>query len=441
MAEISTSTWNETAASNTASPPDGAPEGMAPSGTNDWMRETQAVLKREWNRSHPTVSSATSTTAFTLTYTTAPTAYAQGLMFAFKVHAASTGSVTLNVNALGAKKVYRNISGTATQVASGEWQTNDIVLVSYDTTLDSAAGGFWWVNAPATGITPSFVSTDAGAAEGPTLDLYRDSASPAASDVLGAIQFNGRDSAANKQIYARIKATITDPTSTSEDSTLVASTVVAGSETTILTLTAGAQIGAPTGGDKGAGTINLAANAAATALQQNGAPAGRVLLQTLTASTSASLLFTGANNTLYAGYECILHRVQPATNAVAFWLRASTDQGASLISTSTYVYGYVVGGSGAVAGAAGSGGDTKIVFYSAVGTAGQGISGRVQINLGTAANDFQATWTIGEFDTANYNAVCGYGMQTSSSVNGFGFLMSSGNIASGTIYVYGIPKV
>lgn len=155
MAEVQTSTWSETAASNNTAAPDGAPEGMAASGVNDTIRENMAAGKREWNRSHPTVSSATSTTAFTLTYTTAPTAYAQGLMFAFKVHAASTGSVTLNVNALGAKKVYRNISGTATQVASGEWQTNDIVLVSYDTTLDSAAGGFWWVNAPATGVSPT----------------------------------------------------------------------------------------------------------------------------------------------------------------------------------------------------------------------------------------------------------------------------------------------
>ena len=164
MAEVQTSTWNETAASNTASPPDGAPEGMVPSGTNDWMRETQAVVKREWNRSHPTVSSATSTTAFTLTYTTAPAAYAQGLMFAFKVHAASTGSVTLNVNALGAKKVYRNISGTPTQVASGEWQTSDIVVVSYDTTLDSAAGGFFWVNAPATGVLSALLLPAIGTA-------------------------------------------------------------------------------------------------------------------------------------------------------------------------------------------------------------------------------------------------------------------------------------
>lgn len=150
MAEVQN--WSETAASNNAAAPDGAGEGMAPSGVNDTIRENMAAGAREWNRSHPTVSSSTSTTAFVLTYTTAPPAYKQGLTFSFKVHAASTGSVTLNVNALGAKKVYRNISGTATQVASGEWQQNDIIIASYDTSLDSSAGGFWWVNAPSTGV-------------------------------------------------------------------------------------------------------------------------------------------------------------------------------------------------------------------------------------------------------------------------------------------------
>lgn len=155
MSQVQTSDWSETAASNSQSPPAGWPEGQNPSSVNDCAREMMSALKIWWNRDHPTISSATSTTAFTLTYTTAPTAYAQGLMFAFKVHSSSTGSVTLNVNALGAKKVYRNISGTATQVASGEWQANDIIIVSYDTSLDTAAGGFWWVNAPATGVSPT----------------------------------------------------------------------------------------------------------------------------------------------------------------------------------------------------------------------------------------------------------------------------------------------
>ena len=76
--------------------------------------------------------------------------------------------------------------------------------------------------------TQQIKSTDAGATAGPTLELYRDSASPAAGDDIGQIPFQGRDSAGNLENYARIKAVITDPTSTSEDAKLVLQTIIAG---------------------------------------------------------------------------------------------------------------------------------------------------------------------------------------------------------------------
>ena len=74
-------------------------------------------------------------------------------------------------------------------------------------------------------------STDAGVAAAPTLDLYRDSASPAASDTLGEIKFNGEDSAGNKQQYALIHAAIISPTSTSEGGQLHFETTTLGSST------------------------------------------------------------------------------------------------------------------------------------------------------------------------------------------------------------------
>ena len=144
MSDIESSNYSETAASNTASPPDGAPENMARSAVNDTMREMMAGTKREWNRSHPTITSAGTEPAFTLTYTTAPAAYVQGQVFTFKAHASPTGSVTANVNSLGAKKVYDK-AGSA-QLGSGAWAINTRVQLSYDSALDSAAGGFVWLN-------------------------------------------------------------------------------------------------------------------------------------------------------------------------------------------------------------------------------------------------------------------------------------------------------
>ena len=74
----------------------------------------------------------------------------------------------------------------------------------------------------------TLTSTDAGAAAAPTLDLYRDSATPAASDTLGEIEFNGEDSAGNKQAYGLIHASILSPTSTAEQGQLHFETATAG---------------------------------------------------------------------------------------------------------------------------------------------------------------------------------------------------------------------
>jgi hypothetical protein len=79
------------------------------------------------------------------------------------------------------------------------------------------------------GYTPLVLtSTDAAAAAGPVLNLYRDSASPAANDVLGRVLFNGEDSAGNTQEYGAIEALIVSPTSTSEVGALDIYTTIGG---------------------------------------------------------------------------------------------------------------------------------------------------------------------------------------------------------------------
>lgn len=79
-------------------------------------------------------------------------------------------------------------------------------------------------------------STDAGAAAAPLLDLIRDSASPAASDVMGNIRFQGDDSGGNLTTYTDIFATLADPTNGSEDGTLTFRVAVAGTLTNRLVL-------------------------------------------------------------------------------------------------------------------------------------------------------------------------------------------------------------
>jgi hypothetical protein len=79
--------------------------------------------------------------------------------------------------------------------------------------------------------------SDNGASIGPVLALGRVSTSPAASDILGAIDFYGRDSGGNSMVYAREYASIVDPTNGSEDGALAFQVYVNGTLTTIASLT------------------------------------------------------------------------------------------------------------------------------------------------------------------------------------------------------------
>lgn len=108
-------------------------------------------------------------------------------------------------------------------------------------------------------------STDAGAAEGPKLSLYRDSVSPAAADDLGAVVFQGKDGAGNLETYAKIRAVIVDAAAGSEDGKIVFLRLLGGSLGTAMQLGGGLWMNGATGGDPGDGKINAAG------LQLNGA--------------------------------------------------------------------------------------------------------------------------------------------------------------------------
>jgi hypothetical protein len=115
----------------------------------------------------------------------------------------------------------------------------------------------------------TLTSTDAGATAAPTIDLYRDSATPAASDTLGEIEFNGEDSAGNKQAYGVIHASILSPTSTAEQGQLHFETATAGALTEKMII----------------GTTNLVIN-----------DIGAVFNVRIEGDTDANLFYTDATN-------------------------------------------------------------------------------------------------------------------------------------------------
>jgi len=140
---------------------------------------------------------------------------------------ASTNTPTL-ADGTGAKGDYYVVSTAGTQTFGG-------IQLFFGTGDWIAYNGAVWqrVEGGSDGnfANVTLTSTDAGATAAPLLDLYRDSASPAASDTLGEIEFNGEDSAGNKQAYGLIHGSILSPTSTTEQGQLHFETATAGALT------------------------------------------------------------------------------------------------------------------------------------------------------------------------------------------------------------------
>lgn len=101
-----------------------------------------------------------------------------------------------------------------------------------------------WSGAQTISLSTSFavpltlVSTNADAVAGPILTLYRDSASPANSDAVGGIQFQGRDSGGGFPFYAGIQITATNVTDTAEAGQMDLQVSIAGTLTAALSINA-----------------------------------------------------------------------------------------------------------------------------------------------------------------------------------------------------------
>lgn len=126
------SKYSLTPASNNAAPPDGFPEGMAPSAVNDGQRDMAAVIRDLGDRARGPLHLLTSVSgADTIVGTATPAigAYAAGQRFAFAAAGANTGAATLNVNGVGAVGIKKG-SGS-TDLAAGDIPSGALVEVMY----------------------------------------------------------------------------------------------------------------------------------------------------------------------------------------------------------------------------------------------------------------------------------------------------------------------
>ncbi len=189
-----------------------------------------------------------------------------------------------------------------------------------------------------------------------------------------------------------------------------------------------------------------------------GSAGALVLLESHTASASASLDFTTRNAAGQSGalfqsdydeYIFKYSNILPASGSVFFYMRMSTDGGATFDAGSNYTggqWGWRSGGSG-LGGGGGSQSQISMNLSGAGGlstTSTGGLTGHAELfsPLSTSVHK-QVNGRTVFLDTAgpNWLATDFFGVYNSTTaVNAIRFLMSSGNIASGTIRVYGIAK-
>jgi hypothetical protein len=181
------------------------------------------------------------------------------------------------------------------------------------------------------------------------------------------------------------------------------------------------------------------------------ADAPLVLLSTANASSSATIDITSNIDSTFKTYLVRIRNLLPATNAVTFHSRITTDGGSTWKSgASDYICGeYHVLGTGAAGGTGSTGTSLKLISGANSGSQLSNVSGRVGffdiflLDPSNSSNFFTISGS-GMYqcaDTATYilNA-CFFGGRyaTAGAINGIRFYMSSGNISAGQFDLYGV---
>ncbi len=166
--------WSTTASSNgNADASINFQENQAPSTVNDSARALMARVAYWAKMFSGNNTQGGTSNAYTITTGESLSAYAANMRFLWTPNADSTGATTLNVDTIGAKKVYLP---TGVQAGSGDIESNSVYDVVYQTALDSAAGGF------------KIVGSDTGAEALAIANAALPSASYTAADVLTKIK-------------------------------------------------------------------------------------------------------------------------------------------------------------------------------------------------------------------------------------------------------------
>ncbi len=161
-----------------------------------------------------------------------------------------------------------------------------------------------------------------------------------------------------------------------------------------------------------------------------------ILLNTLTASASATLSDTTSLTSTYSVYEIVFENLIPATNTQNLNLQVHS---AAAFPATAYVTSTIdSNGGGAPSGSTST---TAIVIVRSQGNGSPGVSGSIRVHTpsGTTAPKMWVGQFVGNTITpaALLSNTTGY-WNGNTAVDGFQVLFASGNITSGVIKIYGI---
>lgn len=171
-----------------------------------------------------------------------------------------------------------------------------------------------------------------------------------------------------------------------------------------------------------------------------------VLLEQHTASNSASLDFTSCLTSDFDEYEIHFVQILPATNAAGLRMRCSTDGGSTYDSGSNYSWA-AFGHTNAGSATQGSQSDTSIgLLYQSLYNVHSSSGKYTFVNPAGASEwkqiygNHQMMVSVDQTGSPAEGGINSGLYRSTTAVNAIRFLMTSGNITSGTIRVYGIAK-
>jgi hypothetical protein len=398
--------WSRTAATNASADASiNWAEGMSPAAINNSARSMMAAIaKYLYDQSGQIVTAGTST-AYTATTTSGLGSLAEGRMLCVEIDETCGATPTINVDTLGAKKLYRYASSGVVQITTNELRVGGRYILQYDTSLDTAAGG--WVV-----LNPTNVLSVA------TADIAADAVTyPKMQNVVTNQRVLGRTSGAGGDVEELAASAVLD----------------------WLDSTRGTMLYRGSGG-----WVGLDPNTVGFVLRDGGSGAdpswvgGMTKLATGSVSAAATLDLTLTSG--YKAFKLILRNYNPATTSSSLCARFSYDGGSTYLTTSTYGYS---GDSVNTASTRGGFGQTNtLISFNSTGQTSTATMGMSDITI----NPGKSSWFAGlvalhqYFDGTNVYAQYsqGYNNTTSGAATNIRILYSSGNITNMDYDLYGI---